>query len=145
MNNNTLLIIWLIPSINVVFLNLFEYMETVFYWGFEQINSWFIQFLFVIINGFFYDFHYVLALAIPIILYKYLKKFNCVCVLFTVTSIFIANLLMLNIELVRLGYETFPQYLIKPICITMISVIILSISITIHLKNKSNVNYNKNR
>ena len=120
--------IWIIPTINIIITNVLQYIDNMYFSDGDY--NWWLDFLLLIVILIFYVLHYVLALAIPILLYKCEKNFNFSLYLFAVLSILIANIVMvLNPgELLYYGVslDNFPQYMIKPICVTLATVIIVS-------------------
>lgn len=119
--------IWIIPTINIIFMNAFDYAEEIYTSG--ETYNWWGQFLLILIELLFYAFHYILAFLIPVLLCRRKKEFSLKSGLFAVTAVFVANIILLMFEWMQAGHVRFPQYMIPPVCITMITVIIVSVLI----------------
>lgn len=116
--------IWLIPTINIIFMNGAEYAEAAY--SSDSGYNWWGQFLPLFVGLVFYVLHYILAFLTPVLLYKRQKAFSFRSCLFAVTAVLAANAIMLMFELAQAGPDRFPQYMIAPVCITMGAVIIVS-------------------
>lgn len=132
-------VICMIPTINIIVMNVFQYIDNMYFSDGDY--NWWLNFLLLIVRLVFDVLHYVLALTIPILLYKCKKKFNFRICLFSVLSVLIANIIMAFNpgELLYYGVRlnNFPQYMIRPICVTMATVLIVSIFILVKQNRKT--------
>lgn len=115
----------MIPTINIIAKNVFECIDNRTY------NNWWIQFLFINVGLIFYAVHYVLAVIMPVLLYKRKKEFDIRSGLFAVSAVLMANLVMVVFSMRGAGLNRFPNYMIRPVCVTMAAVIIVSILIMV--------------
>lgn len=117
-------IIWIIPTLNTVLMNVFEYIDCLR--NPAGAGNWWIQFLLIIFELAFHGIHYALAIVIPVLIYKRKKEFSIKSCLLAVSAIFMANVVMLILELMNAGLDSFPNYMLRPVCVSMAAVIIVS-------------------
>ena len=117
-------IIWIIPTLNIVLMNVFEYIDCLR--NPAEAGNWWIQFLLIIFELAFHGIHYALAIVIPVLIYKRKKEFSIKSCLLTVSAILMANVVMLILELMNADLDSFPSYMLRPVCISMAAVIIVS-------------------
>lgn len=117
-------VIWIIPTLNIVLMNVFEYIDCLR--NPAGAGNWWIQFLLIIFELAFHGIHYALAIVIPVLIYKRKKEFSIKSCLLAVSAILMANVVMLILELMNAGLDSFPNYMLRPVCVSMAAVIIVS-------------------
>lgn len=117
-------VIWIIPTLNIVLMNVFEYIDCLR--NPAGAGNWWIQFLLIIFELAFHGIHYALAIVIPVLIYKRKKEFSIKSCLLAVSAILMANVVMLILELMNAGLDSFPNYMLRPVCVSMAVVIIVS-------------------
>ena len=120
-------IIWIIPTLNIVLMNVFEYIDCLR--SPDGASNWWIQFILIIFELVFHGIHYALALVIPVLIYKCKKELSIKGCVLAVSAILIANIVMLILELMNAGFDSFPNYILRPVCVSMAVVIIVSVLI----------------
>lgn len=132
-------IICMIPTINIIIMTVFQYIENMYTDG--EYN-WWPDFLLLIIILIFDTLHYVLALTTPILLYKCKNEFNFRSCLFSVLSVLVANIIMFfgpGGGYWQVSFQDISQYMMRPICVTMATVIIISILILVKQSRRTKV------
>jgi hypothetical protein len=123
---------------DIIIMNVFQYIENNYISN--GTYNWWLDLALIVVILVFDALHYMLALVIPIVLYKSKNIFNFRIGLLSVVSVLIANI-VLFLELGEVDSQVtlnnIPQYMSTPICVTMATVIIVSILIIV--KEKSNV------
>lgn len=105
-------------------MNVFEYIDCLR--NPAGAGNWWIQFLLIIFELAFHGIHYALAIVIPVLIYKRKKEFSIKSCLLAVSAILMANVVMLILELMNAGLDSFPNYMLRPVCVSMAVVIIVS-------------------
>lgn len=132
--------ICLIPTINIMIMNVFQYIENMY--TLDGSYNWWLDLILLIIVLIFYMLHYVLALAVPILLYKCKREFNFRICSLSVLSVLTANIIMFfepGVADSQVSLNNIPQYMVRPVCITMATVIIVSIFILIKQSRSTRV------
>lgn len=117
---------------NIIIMNVLQYIENIYISN--GTNNWWINLVLILVIAALYLLHYVLALVIPILFYKIENKFNSRICLLSILSVLIANVVMLfepGEPHSQVSLSNIPHYMMRPICITMVTVIIVSILILV--------------
>lgn len=132
------LIILMMPIINVIAMNILQYMDGSLISN--NVYNWGLQFAVIIGGLFFYIIHYILAFCIPVILYRRTKIMTTKDGLLACNSMLIANVLMVILEIREANIDYFPQYMMATTGITMCVVIIVSLLLVVKCRREGKSN-----